>query len=300
MQKRVIALGFFDGVHQGHAALLGTACQRARTLGASPAVLTFDTHPAAYTGSTATPLIHSLAGRLECIERLHGIHDVIVLPFDEALRQMPWDAFVTALGEDYGAVHVVCGHNYHFGYGGKGNPAQLQAKCKELGIGVDVVPEVKLDGMTVSSTHIRALLADGAIETAMRFLGHPHTLIDTVRHGFKLGRTLGAPTINMTFPPGVLIPPRGVYATQAFLPGERLGRTAVTNIGHRPTVNGDGETLTVESYILGFSGDLYDRQVRVEFHRFLRPEIKFADTEELKRQIQRDIEIAERHFGVGT
>ncbi|MCL2842474.1 MAG: riboflavin biosynthesis protein RibF [Oscillospiraceae bacterium] len=295
MQKRVIALGFFDGVHRGHAALLGVACQRARDLGASPAVLTFDTHPATHTGGEAAPLINSLAGRLELIWRLHGIQDVIVVPFDETFRRLPWDAFVAALKHDYGAIHVVCGHNYHFGYSGTGNPQRLQAKCMELGIGADVVPEVKIDGTTVSSTHIRSLLTAGDMETAARFLGHAHTLIDTVHHGFELGRTLGAPTINMAFPSGVLIPPCGVYATQVFLPDEPTGRTAVTNIGRRPTVSETGN-LTVESYILDFSGDLYNQQVRVEFHRFLRPEMKFADVEELKAQIERDAKMAAGYF----
>lgn len=296
MQKRVISLGFFDGVHQGHAALLGVACQRACDLGASPAVLTFDTHPTTQTQGEAIPLINALPGRVELIKRLHNIQDILVVPFNQTFRQLPWDGFVTTLKETYGAVHLVCGHNYHFGYGGKGDPERLQAKCKELGIGADVVAEVKLDGKTVSSTLIRTLLANGDMETAARFLGHPHTLVDTVRHGFELGRTLGAPTINMTFPTGVLVPPRGVYATQVFLPGEGSGHTAVTNIGYRPTVSGDGERLTVESYILGFSGNLYDQQVRVEFHRFLRPEIKFASVEDLKEQIQRDIQAAEGYF----
>ena len=294
-EKKVIALGFFDGVHLGHAALLACAKMRAKNLGAAPAVLTFDTHPGGLLTGAKVPLINSLSGRINLIQRLHGISEVLVLPFDEAFRAMPWADFVEALQRDYGAVHVICGHNYYFGYRGEGNPERLLEKCRALGMGADVIEEVSLEGVPVSSSYIRTLLQAGEMERAGRFLGHPHMLLDTVRHGYKLGRTLGAPTVNMEIPPEVVVPSRGVYATRVFLPGSVEGRLAVTNVGLRPTLDRP-ESVTVESYILGFDGDLYDKEIRVEFHRYLRPEIKFDDVTALKEQIQRDVAETRMYF----
>jgi len=296
MQKRVIALGFFDGVHLGHAALLERVRTRAAELGAVPAVLTFDTHPEGLVTGDPVPLINSLDGRIDLIKRLHEISDVIVVPFDAAFRAMPWDVFVTALQRDYGAVHVVCGHNYYFGYQGAGTPRRLADACRALGMGTDVIEEVTLDGMPVCSTHIRGLLQVGEMERAGRFLGHPHTLLDRVRHGHKLGRTLGVPTINMEIPAGVVEPPRGVYVSRVFLPCDLEGNLAVTNVGLRPTLNRGETCVTVESYILDFDGDLYGQELRVEFYHYLRPERKFPDTAALKAQIQRDVMVTKGYF----
>jgi len=291
-KKRVIALGFFDGIHLGHAALLEKTKERARELSATPSILTFDTPPGQLVTGERVPLINSPAGRVDLIERLHGVQDVLILHFDEQFRRMSWTEFITALQEKFGAIHVVCGHNFHFGYGGAGTPQRLRERCAQLGIGCDVIGEVAVDGQVVSSTYIRQLLLAGDVERANRFLGHPHTLVDTVRYGYKLGRTIGAPTINMTFSDGVLVPARGVYATRVYLD---MPYIAVTNIGLRPTV-GKADQMTVESYILDFSGNLYGRQVRVEFFHFIRPEIKFDDIEALKRQIQQDAAAARAHF----
>jgi len=294
-EKRVIALGFFDGVHQGHAALLGHAKKQAEILGVTPAVLTYDIHPGEMISGTQVSLINSLDARLDLVRRLHGISDVLVLPFDEAFRTMPWTDFVEILQREYGAVHVICGHNHYFGYKGEGNPERLIEKCRALGMGADVIGEVSLDGVPVSSTYIRGLIQAGEMEEARRFLGHPHLLLDTVRHGYKLGRTLGAPTVNMEIPPGVAVPPRGVYATQVYLPDSSEAHLAVTNVGLRPTLDRpDG--VTVESYILGFDGDLYGQEIRVEFYHYLRPEIKFDDVAALKAQIQQDVADAKAYF----
>ena len=150
-----------------------------------------------------------------------------------------------------------------------------------------MIPKVTLDGETVSSTRIRELLLEGELERANRLLGHPHALTDTVRTGYRLGRKLGAPTINMRFGEGVLVPAHGVYAGRLRIEGESIDRWAVTNIGVRPTVS-DGQQVSVESYILDYSGNLYGKRVRLEFREFLRPERKFEDTDALKEQIARD------------
>ncbi len=145
-----------------------------------------------------------------------------------------------------------------------------------------------------SSTHIRKLIAEGDIQQANEFLGHPHVLTDIVHYGYRLGRTLGTPTINMCFSEGVLIPAYGVYATRVFLDNgsEYAG---VTNIGVRPTVN-HTDTVTAETFILDFSGNLYGKMVRLEFYKRLRPEICFGGVEELKAQILKDADDARGYF----
>ena len=215
-EKRVIALGFFDGVHLGHGALLRRVGEKAAELGAVPAAVTFDTHPENLILKTpAVPLLSSPLDRAELMRRFYGIREVIVAHFDERMMHMPWREFVTDyLAGEHGAVHLVAGHDFHFGYKGEGNPERLQALCGELGIGCDIIPKVVQDHITISSTYIRTLVAQGEMERANQFLGHPHTLTDTVAHGKKLGGTLGFPTVNLRFQPGVLVPAHGVYATR--------------------------------------------------------------------------------------
>ena len=190
------------------------------------------------------------------------------------------------LVERYGAVHLVAGHDHHFGHRNQGSPELLKEKCAELGLGCDIIPAVTLDGVTVSSTHIRKLLEEGDVETARAFLGHPHVLTQTVGHGRQLGRTIGIPTANLVAPPHVLLPKRGVYAAKITLPdGRAFG--GVTNVGVRPTVN-NGQDVTVEPWILDFDGDLYGQAIRVEFYRRLRDERKFESLDALRSQIETD------------
>lgn len=290
--KRVLALGFFDGVHLGHAALIRKTAERARELGAVPAVLTFDVHPDTLVQKTPVALITSPADRAELVRRL-GVEEILSLRFDETLMQMPWDAFVEWVQAEFSAVHLVCGHDFTFGWKGQGKPDLLKAKAGELGMGCDVISKVDVDGEAVSSTRIRSLLLEGKVREANRLLGHPHALTDTVRTGFRLGRKLGAPTVNMRFEDGVLVPAHGVYAGRLRIEGEGVDRWAVTNVGVRPTVS-DSQVVSVESFILDYSGNLYGKRIRLEFLDFLRAEQRFADTEELKAQIERDTENVRR------
>lgn len=294
-QKRVIALGFFDGVHRGHGALLSRVAGKAAELGAAPAAVTFDTHPENLIFGSPMPLISSPLDRAELMRRFYGIREVIVAHFDDRMMHMPWEEFITEfLVKEHGAVHLVAGHDFHFGYKGEGNPDRLREKCARLGVGCDIIPKVELDGITISSTYIRTLLAQGEIERANYFLGHPHTLTDTVHHGKKLGSTLGFPTVNLRFQPGVLIPARGVYAARVwFENGE--SRCAVTNVGVRPTVDSHGE-VNVEGFILDFDGDLYGQTVRMEFYRYLRGEQKFPTLEALREEIMRNAEETRAYF----
>ena len=294
--KRVIALGFFDGVHLGHGALLRRVGELAMQHRAVPAAVTFDTHPENLILKTpAVPLLSSPLDRAELMRRYYGIQDVIVAHFDERMMHMPWREFVTDyLVAEHGAVHVVAGHDFHFGYKGEGNPERLTQLCRQLGVGCDIVPKVERDHITVSSTYIRTLVAQGEMERANDFLGHPYTLTDTVVHGKKLGTTLGFPTVNLRFQPGVLIPAYGVYATRVwFESGE--SRLAVTNVGIRPTVD-DGDRVTVEGFILDFTGNLYGQTVRMEFYQHLRGERKFDSLAALKEEVMRNADQTRSYF----
>jgi riboflavin kinase/FMN adenylyltransferase len=293
-RKRVIALGFFDGVHLGHGALLRRATEVADRLGATPAAVTFDYHPKTFVGNKVVSLINRPEDRAWLMGSGYGIQDVILLPFDRAMMEMPWDVFVKeVLVGRFRAVHVVAGHDYRFGYKGEGNPEKLRNLCGELGIGCDIIEKVELEGITISSTHIRSLLEDGNVEEANRFLGHPHVLSGQVVRGRQVGRTIGIPTANLVIPERVLVPAYGVYATRVVT--ENGSYPAVTNIGIRPTVE-DGRGVTVEPWILDFDGNLYDRIIRVEFYKKLRGEKKFASLEELRQEILRNAEQTRAFF----
>ena len=236
--KRVIALGFFDGVHIGHAALLNKTKERAAALGAMPSVLSFDVHPDTLVFHKEVPLINSAIGREDIIRREFGIDNVVFLHFSEHTMRIPWRQFIESIVQELAICHIVVGHDFCFGYRGEGTVERLQEYCAETGIGCDVIPPVMLDGQIVSSTRIRAMIEAGDMEQARRWLGHPHTLADTVHSGYHLGRKLGTPTINMFFPDGVLVPRHGVYAARVFLEDGK-SYVAVTNIG-----SGSGYYLT--------------------------------------------------------
>lgn len=291
--KRVIALGFFDGVHLGHQALMKRTVERAGALGVRPAVISFDTHPDTLVHGTEVPLLGSVADRKDLIIRIGGIDDIIMIHFDRRFMATPWDAFLTSVKEDLGAVHLVMGRDFSCGYRGLGTAERIAGWCAENGLGCDIVDEVYVDGVVVSSTYVRGLVARGDMERAEKYLGHPHTLTDTVGYGYKIGRSIGAPTINTHIPEGVIVPRHGVYATRVWLP--EGPKPAVTNVGVRPTFDND-DHITVESNILDFNGNLYGSQVRLEFLCFLREERKFPTPEELGEQIRRDIQASRAYF----
>lgn len=293
--RRVIALGFFDGVHKGHGALLRTVTAAADRLNATAAAFTFDRSPTAVITGQAVPLLSTVEDRIWLMRRYYGIQEVVVASFD-GMQKMDWQDFITEyLAGELGAVHVVAGHDFHFGYMGKGNPERLKAKCAELGIGCDIISKVEQDGITISSTYIRTLIAQGEMKRATEFLGHPHTLTDHVAHGRGIGSSaLGFPTVNLRVPPQVIVPAYGVYATRVWFGGE--SRCAVTNVGVRPTVRDSDGRVTVEGFILDFHGDLYGREIRMEFLDYLRPERRFASMEELSAAIRRDAEQTRAYF----
>ncbi len=280
--KKIYALGFFDGVHLGHQALLEACRELADRHGCQAGVVTFVSHPDGLVTGKFPALINTNRARRQLLS-LYGIHDVVELPFDEQLMKTHWSTFLTQLVE-FGAAGFVCGEDFRFGAGGSGTAKKLAAFCQSRELPWQIVPEQTMDGVRISSTHIRRLLEDGDVETAAAFLGHPHILSGEVVAGRHLGRTIGVPTANVRIPEGVVVPRRGVYACRCLVDGKDYA--AVTNIGSRPTV--EGHQVRAESWILDFEGDLYGKTITLAFCKFLRPEQKFDSLEELKTQIQKD------------
>ncbi len=287
-EKTVIALGFFDGVHIGHGALLRRTAERAKELSAAPAAFTFDRAPKEFVTGVGVPLLTSVEERRALIRTLYGIDTTFVAPFDHAMMTMPWDAFLAGqLVDRYHAVHLVAGHDYRFGYRNEGTPERLRDWCAAHGVGCDVIPKVELDGVTVSSTHVRELVEAGDMPAAAAFLGHPCAVTGVVRHGKHIGTEELFPTVNLIPEPWRVLPRFGVYAVRVVLPDGRA-YAGVTNVGIRPTIVDDNR-VTIETYLVDFDGDLYDTEIRIEFLRYLRGEKKFESMAALHRQIEEDI-----------
>ena len=282
--RKIFALGFFDGVHLGHQALLQECRAMAESLGYIPAAITFDAHPKSLFLEKPPALLTTEVDRRVLLSH-YGMEEIHTIPVTRENMSMPWEAFLEKLLE-LGAAGFVCGDDFRFGARGKGNAEKLTAFCQERSLPCSVVGEQTRNGKRICSTLIRGQIEAGDMESATRLLGHPHVLTGKVVHGHRLGRNLGFPTANLRLPEGVVVPKFGVYACRAEIDGKRY--PAVTNVGTRPTVSGSG--ITVEPWILDFAGDLYDREIRVEFYRFLRPEMKFPDLESLRQEIFQNAE----------
>lgn len=281
-EKVIYALGFFDGVHLGHQALLAACRQLAEQNGSKAGVITFTSHPEVLLSSQPPQLINTVKDR-ERLLRAHGIDTVIALPFDKQLMNTHWSTFLDQLLMQ-GAAGFVCGSDFRFGAGGSGTAKKLSAFCRSRQLPHAIVPQQLLEDIRVSSTYIRQLIAQGEMDRAVRFLGHLHVLTGEVVSGRKLGRTIGIPTANLLIPEGLVEPRHGVYACKAIVDNKEY--LAVTNVGNRPTVG--GHRVTVEAWLLDFEGDLYGKELTLAFYKFLRPEQKFSSLEELKAEIQKN------------
>ncbi len=293
--RRIIALGFFDGVHIGHGALLEKTAQRAKELGCQSSALSFHPHPSKLLLPSGVPLLNTEAERAYLMQSLYGIEQMLLVPFDREMMHMPWQEFFSEiLLKRFGAVHLICGEDFTFGRDGEGTAALLASACKEHGIGCDVIEKVALDGTIVSSTHIRSLLQSGDVEEANRFLGHAHFISGTVVHGQHLGRRLGFATANLPLAADIAKPPRGVYCARVQMPDGQI-LPAVCNLGIHPTA-GSLPVPVLEAHILDFEQDLYDQTLRVWLYKMLRAEQRFGSLESLCAQIARDRDTARAYF----
>lgn len=288
--KRIFALGFFDGVHLGHQALLKTCRNMADSLGCGAAAITFDAHPQTLFAPQVPPLLTTVDDR-RLLLRSYGMDQICTFPVTREVMGMHWESFLEGLVQQ-GAAGFVCGDDFRFGHRGEGSADLLLEFCDRNCLPCAVIPEQTRKGKRISSSLIRSLVESGEMETATAFLGHPHVLTGSVRHGQQLGRKLGVPTANLLIPDGIAVPKFGVYACRAKIDG--ADHAAVANVGVRPTVSGCG--ITVEPWILDFSGNLYGKEITLEFYRFLREETKFPDLAALQRQILLDAAETRRYF----
>ncbi len=287
MEKRVIALGFFDGVHKGHGELLRRTKARAAELSAKSSVLTYSQHPSEALGKMPVKLINTTDERVALISELFGIDDIVIKDFTKEYASLPCREFVSeVLVRELSCVHVVAGYDFRFGRGAQGDAEMLSSLCREHGLDCDIEAPVCVDGRAVSSTEIRALIADGRIKEATRLLGHRPCMISEIQHGAKLGGKMDFPTINQSFSQSVQVPKYGVYSSRTVIDGKEY--MSVTDIGVRPTVTDAGE-VRAETNILDFSGTLYGKKIRVELCDYLREEKKFPTVALLREQIARDV-----------
>lgn len=291
VQPCVMALGYFDGVHLGHRAVIEAAVLQAHRLGCGTAVFTFTDKAGACMQKSAAGRIYRDETRQRLLESL-GVDFLLMPDFGEVSKLLP-EQFVSELTGRFAVRAVTAGSDFRFGRDKSGDFSTLRSLAAQAGIDAFEVPQVCLDGAPVSSTRIRQALIAGDMEGAARLLGRPYCIDGPVVGGKHLGTRELFPTANQHFLPGQLIPRCGVYAARAVLAGRSFA--AVTNIGTCPTVS-EENTVSAETYLLGEQFSLYGQPLTVELLHYLRPEQKFASIEALRAQIETDISAAKTLF----
>jgi riboflavin kinase/FMN adenylyltransferase len=281
----VATIGNYDGVHRGHQQMLAVLRRRAHELGLPATVVTFEPTPREYfEGPDAPARLTRLREKLQALARYH-VDRVVCLYFDAKLAAVGARSFEDdLLGARLGVRHVVVGHDFQYARRREGTTASLRAAGERLGFTVQEVPAVEIDGVRVSSSLVRAALEAGDLEAATRLLGRPYRISGRVQRGQRLGRKLGFPTANLALHRKV-IPLWGVFAVRVDGPGFS-SHPAVANLGTRPTL--DGTVPLLEVHLFDFDGDLYGRNLDVDFVARLRDEVRFDSLEGLVTQMHRD------------
>ncbi len=284
--KTSAALGIFDGVHTGHRAVIANAAKH-RIDGAEPCVFTFSPDTALFKG--ADGFIYGECEKNQIIGKSCGVEKIYSESFAD-ICSLDGESFVKEiLCGKLNVAYVSCGRDFRFGKGASCGAEELAQFGKKYGFETETADDVCVSGERVSSTLIRRLVKDGEMEKAAEYLGEPYAIFKKVTHGAQLGRTIGYPTANQVFEKGQLVPRFGVYASKVYIDGKCF--SAMTNVGIKPTVDYDGMPLA-ETYIDGFNGDIYEKNIHTALIRFIRPEMKFSSLGELKNQIAEDIRCA--------
>ncbi len=284
-----VAVGGFDGVHIGHRAMISELVSESKRIALPAVVFTFDTDDSPKNDSK----LLATAEKKNLLCSLLGVDAVVSVPFSEIRDISAGDFVKDVLFDFFGAKSVVCGYDFRFGRQREGDVTLIKDMLSSKGVSVVTPSAVMQDGVPVSSTLIRALIASGNIEKANSLLGCNFSFVGEVVHGKKLGRTLGFPTLNQKYPVSLAVPRFGVYAVRCKVNGRVCG--GVANVGLKPTVG--GETLPLcETHLFGFSGDCYGIVVETEFIAFIRGEERFDSLDSLKAQVLRDIDTAKKIF----
>ncbi|EFI83794.1 bifunctional riboflavin kinase/FAD synthetase [Listeria grayi] len=292
-EPKVIALGFFDGVHLGHQAVIRSAKSIADAAGIKTAVLTFDPHPSVVLSKKRnkakylTP-IEEKARKVEAM----GVDYFYVVRFTTKFSELEPKDFVQKYLLPLGAVHIVAGFDYTYGRLGAGKMADMETYAENK-LQVTIVDKQEADNQKISSTAIRQAIEEGSMEEANKLLGEPYTTKGTVIHGDKRGRTIGFPTANILVEEDYLIPKLGVYAVKFKIGNEtHLG---MASIGYNITFK-DDQSLSIEVYILDFNREIYGEEVEIEWFQYFRPELKFSGMEGLIKQLEKDEQDTREYF----
>lgn len=291
-EDTVITLGKFDGLHRGHELLMENLLDLQERKGLRSVVFTFDIPPKAKVYNEIAKQLTTNAEKLHIFEET-GVDYLIECPFTDEVRAMHPETFIRWIVESLHVRYIVVGKDFRFGYQRAGDYQILKQNEQTYGYQTIVLEKMQEDGRDISSTYIREELAAGNLEKANHLLGYDFFIRNPVIHGKQIGRTIGIPTINMRVTPEKIIPPHGVYVTRVVI-GENW-YMGVTNVGCKPTIEGDNP-VGVETYIMDFCQNLYDREVQIDFLSYIRPEKKFSSLDELNAQMREDIRMSRNYY----
>jgi riboflavin kinase/FMN adenylyltransferase len=284
-RNAVVCLGFFDGVHKGHARLIRRAIDLAKEKKVKAMVYTFDISPKNFGGQIQVQEITPLRVKARILEAF-GIDAMYVERFDEEFKNLTAREFVKrVIAQKLGAGHLVIGYNYQFGKNALSGYEELKKYCAPFGVDVTRMPRFSLAGQPVSSTLIRSMLLGGQVDQAANLMGRYFYVVDKVIRGQQVGSILNVKTINQEFTRNTIIPAKGVYISRTAADGGIY--QSMTNVGTRPTVN-ISDDIRLETHMLGFDAEIYGKEVKVEFLKRIRDEKRFDSLEELKLQLSRD------------
>ena len=290
-EPTVISLGKFDGIHRGHELLMEQLAKKKKD-GLKTAIFTFDIPPKKNVEHVEAKVLTTNEEKMHIFEEL-GIDYLVECPFTKEIMCMEPEDFIRMLVEKLSVKCIVAGEDFHFGHNRRGDYEMLRKYAGEYGYEAIILKKMKEDARDISSTFVREEIAAGNIEKANHLLGYHYFVKGVVKHGNRIGRTIGIPTVNLLPPEEKLLPPFGVYVTEVLIDGKRY--RGVTNVGCKPTIEGKNP-VGVETHLLEFREDVYDQVVTVEFIHRLREERKFENIEALKEQMQKDIAFAGSYF----
>ncbi len=294
-EKTAVSLGKFDGLHKGHRRLTECLLEKGRA-GLKTVIFTFDIPPKQKIGKSGQTKVLTTNEEKAGLFYAQGVDCLIECPFTDSFMRMEPEQFIADIVKKLHVKWFVVGEDFRFGHCGRGGIALLQELSKRYGYEVEVVEKVQENGSFISSTSVREAVLLGKMEEAGRLLGYHYFVSGPVAHGNKLGRTINVPTANLIPQKDKLLPPFGVYLTQTVFredPAQAFG--GITNVGCKPTVQG-GKEAGVETHLFGFDRQIYGKEIKVEFLKFVRQEKKFDSLEELKKQMYKDIDFGIKYY----
>ncbi len=291
-----IALGTFDGVHNGHTMLLNRLIEIAKEKDLNTLVYTFDNQPLnVLYGDDKVKFIMTLKEREEAISKL-PLDYLYIKHFDKKYADITCEQFIKNLLNDFPLKHVVVGFNFTFGLGAKGNAKTLKDQLEKKGVEVTILQPILSGKIPISSSYIRDLIANGDMESANVLLGQPYSIESNVIEGRRIGNTLGFPTANINYDTHKILPRTGIYITKTTVDEKII--PSITNVGYNPTVKSSEHKLKIETYLLDYTGTLYGEEIKVDFLTRIRDEKTFDSFDLLKAQIAKDVDAAREYFHI--